>query len=274
MIGIECDGATYHSSHVARDRDLLREEILQAMGWRLYRIWSTEWFQNRDMAVKLMLNNIERAMSRDKTESVPATLSVEEKEFDFEHFPAPQIKKKYQLGVPYRRYKKRFGRLILMFDQYIYQLKEILVDIVDHEGPIHRNLLDERLKEVFNVAKIGVNINFNIERAINLAVTNSKLERKKQFLWRTGKNLKTFRVPGDNVKRHLCYISSQEIALAILYLVEDQFGIMREQIPQAITKIFTLVRTDPNENDRIREIVDELIEKKLLVLNGNRVNLA
>lgn len=46
IAGIECDGATYHSSRSARDRDRLREEILTGLGWTLHRIWSTDWFAN------------------------------------------------------------------------------------------------------------------------------------------------------------------------------------------------------------------------------------
>jgi very-short-patch-repair endonuclease len=48
IAGIECDGATYHSSRSARDRDRLREEILTSLGWNLHRIWSTDWFSNPD----------------------------------------------------------------------------------------------------------------------------------------------------------------------------------------------------------------------------------
>lgn len=46
LIGIECDGATYHSAKSARDRDRLRQEILEGLGWRIRRIWSTDWFSN------------------------------------------------------------------------------------------------------------------------------------------------------------------------------------------------------------------------------------
>ena len=46
ILGIECDGATYHSSRSARDRDRLRQEVLENLGWRLHRIWSTDWFRN------------------------------------------------------------------------------------------------------------------------------------------------------------------------------------------------------------------------------------
>ena len=43
LLGVECDGATYHSSSSARDRDHLRQEILEAFGWNIHRIWSTDW---------------------------------------------------------------------------------------------------------------------------------------------------------------------------------------------------------------------------------------
>ena len=46
LLGIECDGATYHSSRSARDRDRLRQQVLEGLGWRIHRIWSTDWFRN------------------------------------------------------------------------------------------------------------------------------------------------------------------------------------------------------------------------------------
>ena len=48
VLAIECDGATYHSSQSARDRDRLRQEQLERHGWRFHRIWSTEWFRDKD----------------------------------------------------------------------------------------------------------------------------------------------------------------------------------------------------------------------------------
>jgi very-short-patch-repair endonuclease len=52
LCGIECDGAPYHSHPTARDRDRLREEILRARGWDIYRIWSTDWYRNRKTEVE------------------------------------------------------------------------------------------------------------------------------------------------------------------------------------------------------------------------------
>ena len=62
VLAIECDGATYHSSKNARDRDRLRQEILEGMGWKFYRIWSTEWFKNTVIEKRKLLDVAKQAI--------------------------------------------------------------------------------------------------------------------------------------------------------------------------------------------------------------------
>jgi hypothetical protein len=64
VIGVECDGATYHSSRCARDRDRLRQDILEHRGWTIHRIWSTAWFRDRTSEVKRLQDAIETARKR------------------------------------------------------------------------------------------------------------------------------------------------------------------------------------------------------------------
>ena len=51
VLAIECDGASYHSSYTARDRDRLRQQQLENLGWRFHRIWSTDWFMRKEEEV-------------------------------------------------------------------------------------------------------------------------------------------------------------------------------------------------------------------------------
>ena len=46
ILGIECDGRLYHSSKSARERDYHRQKYLESRGWRIHRIWSTNWWKN------------------------------------------------------------------------------------------------------------------------------------------------------------------------------------------------------------------------------------
>jgi very-short-patch-repair endonuclease len=52
VLAIECDGATYHSGATARDRDRLRQSVLEGLGWRFHRIWSTDWRLNRETEIE------------------------------------------------------------------------------------------------------------------------------------------------------------------------------------------------------------------------------
>ncbi|HEX5269517.1 MAG TPA: hypothetical protein VFW33_03470 [Gemmataceae bacterium] len=63
LLGIECDGATYHSDRAARSRDVWREKILTDHGWRLYRVWSTRWWYNRGEEVENLRSAIEQALT-------------------------------------------------------------------------------------------------------------------------------------------------------------------------------------------------------------------
>ena len=62
VLAIECDGASYHSAPTARDRDRLRQQQLEARGWRFHRIWSTDWFLRRDEEVQRTLRAFEEAV--------------------------------------------------------------------------------------------------------------------------------------------------------------------------------------------------------------------
>ena len=52
LAGVECDGATYHSSLSARDNDITRQKVLENYGWNIYRIWSTNWFNDSKTELK------------------------------------------------------------------------------------------------------------------------------------------------------------------------------------------------------------------------------
>jgi very-short-patch-repair endonuclease len=63
VLAIECDGASYHSSPTARDRDRLRQEHLEARGWRFVRIWSTDWFARPDEEVARVMEAYARSLA-------------------------------------------------------------------------------------------------------------------------------------------------------------------------------------------------------------------
>lgn len=102
-VGVECDGATYHNAHSARDRDRLRQEVLENMGWTMERVWSTDWFRDpeRELArlVERITNHIENAQTRREARlrrsqhllmlPSPGTMAVTDGVGDADGMPAP-----------------------------------------------------------------------------------------------------------------------------------------------------------------------------------------
>jgi very-short-patch-repair endonuclease len=63
ILGVECDGATYHSSKAARDRDRLRQDVLEGLNWRIHRVWSTDWYRDPEREFTRLVQHIERFRS-------------------------------------------------------------------------------------------------------------------------------------------------------------------------------------------------------------------
>ncbi|MCL2895039.1 DUF3320 domain-containing protein [Brenneria tiliae] len=67
LVGVECDGATYHSAATARDRDKVRSAILSGLGWKLVRVWSTDWWIDKNGALERLHCAIEDLLEKSRT---------------------------------------------------------------------------------------------------------------------------------------------------------------------------------------------------------------
>ena len=60
VLAIECDGATFHSSKSAKERDVMRQKFLEAKGWKFERIWSRNWWRNSEEELSRVVSRIEK----------------------------------------------------------------------------------------------------------------------------------------------------------------------------------------------------------------------
>ncbi|MDA8372913.1 MAG: AAA domain-containing protein [Actinomycetota bacterium] len=98
VLAIECDGVTYHSSATARDRDRLRQEHLERLGWRFHRIWSTEWFRHRDAEIQRAVAAYRSAVAQADT-ARPVAAPVEVSELETEPATPADATRKGQMPV-------------------------------------------------------------------------------------------------------------------------------------------------------------------------------
>lgn len=283
LLGIECDGATYHSARNARDRDLLRQLVLQQMGWRIHRVWSTEWFHDRERAIDSILRSVEQAQRAPMTrvvyapvpDSSPGSPNPKRR---VSRQPVQEIQRRYKAGIPYLLYQpsRHLSRDHLLDASHSGSLSRTIAEVVKTEGPIHREMLFERLKQIHGVARVRSNVQANIERALRAGEASRTIARdpRSSFYDEPGHRLESFRLPMDSLRRPIEHIAPSEIELAILYLVEDQFGVIEESLPQAVARLFGIERLRAEGADQIRAVIEDLVDKGTLRRAGIQVHLA
>jgi len=277
IMAVECDGATYHHTKTARDRDVLRQEVLRSQGWKIYRVWSTDWFRDSAKELKGILLALEAAMASPSKDSVQAApikkdanltedINIREKIKE----PISTRTRQHKPGRAYRKFSTNRHRWSneLMDSTKVTQLVNTITSIVYTETPIHVDFIMERLKEVYGVGRAGSNIQKNVDYATKRAIQWSSLKKRGKFIYKNESATNGFRVPYEDIIRDLAHIPPEEIENAILYLIEDQFGFSRELLPKAILEVFGIGSNRGEPLRLIESAVDRLLDEGRLKLNG------
>ena len=77
VLGVECDGASYHSGRCARDRDRLRQQRLEELGWTIERIWSTDWFADPGREIEKIAARVEAILAARRAAAAEAIAAAE-----------------------------------------------------------------------------------------------------------------------------------------------------------------------------------------------------
>ena len=155
LLAIECDGARYHSSSWARERDRLRQAVLETKGWRFHRIWSTDWFYSRDAEVAKLLEAIEAARIDRHPAGRPEPAA-----------PPPEVERAAPVEVrppertPY--VEASFG-IRESAHWHLHEVERDLVakcvaEIVLTEGPVHLDEVTRRLARLWGYKRTGSRI--------------------------------------------------------------------------------------------------------------------
>ena len=272
LLGIECDGATYHSAQSARDRDRIRQNVLEDLGWRIHRIWSTDWFRFPDRELEKAAEAIEEAkahipFSIGKTPEVNNHDSNEDKEeseaeTEIIDDPTPEPKpssqtKKYQLAelsistngcalheVP--------ARLIANWIQ----------QVVEIESPIHLNEIAKRITSAVEIKKVGKRIREAIESAAKLAARSESIQIQGEFLYWTAQEQITVRNRDElpNTSRKLELIAPEEIQEAIKLVVSESCGIERDDLTRVTCRLCGFKKINRSMQDEIEGIIYKMIK--------------
>lgn len=231
VLAIECDGATYHSSKNARDRDRLRQEILERMGWKFYRIWSTDWFRNKSVE---QLRLLEAA-----TDAVKNPTKVEVKPVDCqptEKFEEIAVEKHLEFP-PYRA-----ADVHKLSSEYLpHDFKGMVKAILEIEAPLSEDLLLKRIVWCFGREKVTSVVQRNYEQQM-YGYQRYGIIRRNGFLYLDNGREIQFRGPGD-IERDIKQIAPEELAAGMFDILKqnvtaDKSGLYRSLAVQCgVTRV-------------------------------------
>lgn len=239
LLAIECDGASYHSSRSARDRDRLRQGVLEGLGWRFHRIWSTDWFRNRRQEIARMVEAIERARALPHGRPATATTvptAPDEPYVIVRGEPAPE--EVSGLSTPYRKARLAPQHSVALLDADMDLLAGLMADAVGQEGPMHVAELNKRLMEAFGTGRAGSRIVAHLQAALDHGRRRRQLRVHGDFVHLHG----TDRVPVrdrsglEPAERKIEWVPPEEIDEALLASVRIGFSMpIDEAVPSALS---------------------------------------
>jgi len=267
ILGIECDGASYHSSRWARDRDRIREQHLRNLGWRLYRIWSTDWFRNPERELSQAVEAIEQVKA-----TTPIVRPVQQKyrphieRADGGDVASVLIAQRYELAQPH-------------VDIGYYELDEApgpllfgpIAEIVRVEGPVHVSEVQRRIANAVGVARIGSRIKQNLGWTIGNAERKGLIVRKGEFLWTTEMKVPVVRDRRNIQGKKIEVVAPEEIAQALRLIVRHSYGIERKKAAMEAAKLLGFRSVSKNTGKGILRVLETMIESGDLVDAGAQV---
>lgn len=272
VIGIECDGAMYHSSRVARDRDRLRQDVLEGLGWNLHRIWGTSWYRQREVEKARLREVIQAAIdgrqpARTKETAPPPVITSttivqveEEVGAQWTHFYVP-------FTNPLR------PRLDFNGSNIEPELVELVRAIVRDTAPVHPDTIVDTIKRVGRVERMGAQRRDKVEAAITrLEGRRDIVKDRFGFYWMAGEQEVIVRIPTpDNelTVRTAPLVSPDEIKLAMFHLVKDARSMTVAELRVKITRLFGWKRTGVDIDALLTKAFKELVKAgSLLVISG------
>jgi very-short-patch-repair endonuclease len=269
LLGIECDGAAYHSSRYARDRDRLRQFILENRGWRLHRIWSTDWFykpereiQKLKSAIEAALVNAPRAPAKpDRAypvadEDPGPGFSEPDDEVEFippAHRLAPYVVADFKIWS--QGWKPQ--------DFSPTQMADWVKRIVAIEQPIHAEEVGRRFASLCGWQRAGAQIQQAAQRGLHSAGKSGELVREGDFWLLPGAQVSgrdRSQLGSADTLRKPAMIAPAEIEAVALHALRESLAMAEDELVVETARLFGFARTGTD----VRVVIENALRTRLI----------
>ena len=262
VLGIECDGATYHSSPLARDRDRLRQEVLEGLGWKFHRIWSTDWYHVNQTAKERLLSAVEDAMKNKDNKKI-----AEKFESNFK----PNVVVKTQEDKKQEELDKYFEG----YTHYICYDKSnphsVIRQLIISEAPIHIDDIYDFMKTTYS-RKATKKFKSEINNLLYNAVDYDNIVKSNMFFFPMNFNweeMKVRRRESPKIER----IHPKEIEKSIIFTLKLQYSSSRDDLIKSASKHLGFKSVRANVKVEFETNINNLIYENIIRDNDGMIEL-
>ena len=294
IVGIECDGKSYCNAKTVRDRDRLRKEVLERMGWKMFRVWSTEWVNNYESEKKRLLDFVKAEIDKlpnivtkpisQKTVST-ASMKVSNKKNNqsvptsrpyvpqapLPETPKPKVKstkpsnnsdfavtKSADNKYGFSYYKKADITPKMPFNDI--DIETWIYKIIDIEQPVHIDIIRERIAEIIGDTPYSADVRRYVDMGLEKNKDLIRADMKESMFYRTWTSNKVkVKIPGNDYGyRRIEYISGKEIAVAVHTIVSCNRKILVKRLVEEVCRLFKLSIDNQEVKKKVTKVVKQL----------------
>jgi len=262
LVGIECDGAAYHSSRSARDRDRLRQAVLEDHGWIIHRIWSTDWFQRPGEQLRKVAAALEQAKIALAEERPVASTALNSDDSEISRDNEQNVAEEPTglLAVAYVEASFDVPRAIAPHELPTKQMADVLFRVVQIEGPVHEDELTARVRDLWGLGRAGSRIQDSVAQAIRAVLVSKRCVREDECLFladaptpvRNRENVTSTSLRKPEL------LPPQELRAAIEAVAISHFGVSENDVPVAVSRLLGFKATSAALRERIGQQVEIL----------------
>jgi very-short-patch-repair endonuclease len=286
LLGIERDGATYHSSRSARDRDRLRETVLKDRGWKIHRVWSTDWFHRPEEQLQRIVAAIEKAridwncdeQDQDDHDDTTVELGVAQGDIDRDkESEGTNGESDFAWAFPYVESNQEVPSSTPIPETRISILEWVVTTLVQIEGPIHKDEIARRITALWGLQRTGARIADAISSAVEGGIRSGGLRAEDDFITHRQQSIVPVRnrseVSASNLKKPEM-IPPSEVRQAILYFVKQQVGLRREELPTMVSRVLGFKTTSAKLKELVEKTLASTLEAGDVVARDDKLFLA
>jgi very-short-patch-repair endonuclease len=291
ICGIECDGAAYHSAATARDRDRLRQQVLEGLGWTIHRLWSTDWFKDPEGQIDRLVERIEVSRQRAREEeaslatAAPRTdLAAAAPPSDSVDWPAMPPSVRTALGTvaiaadPVRRRdpQQRPDMAVVGAAYRVAELRprgttggvmeageaalmQAVWEVAEAESPVHLDDLASRVAATWGEGRVGSRIAARIRAAVATAERRGGVRVRGDFVWSredavTVRSRAGLGIPAER-------IAPEEFREAVLQVLRARGIRPRRELTAEVRSLLGFARTGARLEEAISAAIDILLRE-------------